>query len=68
LRWKTKVYKKMYGDEFSVARGAPVSRYGRRWKPSFNYFSPERFDEEFMASRKAWAIARGLPTWYYTYY
>ena len=61
-----RAYTKLYGDEFSVARGEPLSRYSRgRYKPSLAYFSYERNDPEFKATYKQWAIERGYPTWYY---
>lgn len=46
------------GGEYAVKRGAPVSRWGRRWGGSFYSFSWESYDEDYMEKVRAYEVKR----------
>lgn len=59
---KAREWKKKYGDEFSVKRGEPISRFGKG--PRYSWWHWEYNDEEFRAFRKEWAIKHGGNPYY----
>lgn len=66
LKIKARKWEKMYGGEYNVQRGAPVSKY-HRWGPSYSYWHWENYDSDFVKARKEYIDRHGYPSYLYNY-